>query len=82
MVGQHSLCNGHSILSETSEAMAIAVWLQELFSDNSDTSDAMCSLVQMSCISHLNNNELETALHVSTNKSKWNTWASGETNFK
>lgn len=43
------------------------VWFQELFSDNSDTIDAMFSLVQMSCISHLNNNELETALCVSTN---------------
>jgi len=62
--------------------LATTVWLQELFSDNSDTTDAMFSLVQMSCISHLNNNEPETAQYVSTNKSKWNTWASGETNFK
>lgn len=80
--GQHSLCSSHRILSEASQAWQQQYGFTSSFSDNSDTVDVMFSLVQMSWISRLNNNELEAAQCVSTNKSKWNSWASGETNFK
>lgn len=80
--GQNNIHFISQYIIRTIPTLATAVWLQRLFSDNSDTADAMFFLVQMSCISHLNYNELETAQCVSTNKSKWNTWASGETNFK
>lgn len=80
--GQNSIHSTSQYIIKTIPSLATAVRLQGLFSDNSDTADAMFSLVQMSCISHLNYNELETPQCVSTNKSKWNTQASGETNFK
>lgn len=80
--GQNSIHSVSQHIIKTIPALATAVRLQGLFSDHSDTADAMFSLVQMSCISHLNYNEPGTAQCVSTNKSMWNTWASGETNFK